>query len=259
MRPKNAVADNQLQRNHSVQYFSAPDHPWHVLRKATPGKYEAYAPIEVGQWTKMRVDVDGTKMRLYLNGSTLPTLVVDDLKLGADHSGGLGLFTEPGTDAYFRNLVVTPREKGFITTPATQLGVAEAQDLIRPFYDLFTLDGNEDEAAARAIFADGWVSYYSNEGFRTLDETMEFVMKIWPAMLPNSKWVQNDIAVTTDNKIIVRGTLTGTPAGETFFGAPVTGKSISIMTLDMHKVENGKIVESHHIEDWAGAVQQLAQ
>lgn len=256
LRPKNAAAPTQIQRNHTVQYFSTPDHPWHVLRKEAQGRYEAYAPVETGAWTKMRVDVDGTVMRLFLNGASAPALVVNDLKLGADQRGTIGLFTEPATDAYFRNLVVTHREAGFLQHDAPQLSKAEAQALVQPFYDLFSLRGSEE--AARAVFADDWRSYYSNEGFRTLDETMSFVVNAWPKMLPDSRWEQHSIAVTTDNEIVVRGTLVGTPAGEKFFGAQVTGKSISVMTLDTHKVVNGKIVTSYHIEDWARGLRQLA-
>ena len=29
------------------------------------------------------------------------------------------------------------------------------------------------------------------------------------------------------------------------------------MSIDIHTVENGKIVTSYHIEDWAGAIRQL--
>ncbi len=257
LRPRNATAKTQIQRNHTLQYFSIPGHPWHALRKETPGHYESYAPLETGAWTKMRVDVDGTTMRLFLNGSSTPALTVNDLKLGADQRGTIALFTEPATDAYFRNLVVTPREAGFSQESEPRLSEADAGALIKPFYDLFSLKGKEEDA--RAAFADTWKSYYSNEGFRTLDETLEFVVNTWPKMLPNSKWVQDDLSVTTDNEIVVRGTLTGTPAGETFFGAPVTGKSISIMTLDTHKVVNGKIVETHHVEDWARGLRQLAK
>ena len=70
--------------------------------------------IEVAEWTSMRIDVDGEKLRLYLNGAEMAALVVADLKLGADQHGTIGLFTESATDAYFRNLVVTPRQAGFM-------------------------------------------------------------------------------------------------------------------------------------------------
>jgi len=46
-------------------------------------------------------------------------------------------------------------------------------------------------------------------------------------------------------------------AGE-FMGAPHTGKSFKLMSIDVHTLEGGKMVRSYHIEDWLGAVRQLS-
>ncbi len=37
-----------------------------------------------------------------------------------------------------------------------------------------------------------------------------------------------------------------------------SGKNFRIMTIDIHTVQNGKLVAAHHIEDWAGAIRQLS-
>jgi len=42
-------------------------------------------------------------MRLYVNGASQPTLVVNDLKLG-DTTGTVALWIGVGTEAYFTNL-----------------------------------------------------------------------------------------------------------------------------------------------------------
>ncbi len=39
LRPTNGRADDQMRRNHSVQYISFPDFPWQRLRKEFPEKY----------------------------------------------------------------------------------------------------------------------------------------------------------------------------------------------------------------------------
>lgn len=109
IRPLNSTSENQLQRNHSVQYFSKPGYPWQVLREQTPGKYEAWADLEVGEWTQLRIDVEGATAILYINGQKEPSLIVNDLKLGSDASGTVGLYSERTSDAYFRNLVITHR------------------------------------------------------------------------------------------------------------------------------------------------------
>ena len=107
LRPANSKANNQRRRNSSVQYISNPGYPWYVLRRNSPGLYETYAPLELGRWTRMRIEVEGTSARLYLNGSLEPTLLVNDLKQGEQLQGAIGLYTEPQTIAYFKNLKVT--------------------------------------------------------------------------------------------------------------------------------------------------------
>lgn len=105
LRPTNGRADDQLRRNHSTQYVSFPDFPWHRLRKESPGVYESYADLVVGEWTKVRIEVSGTKARLYVNGASQPALVVNDLKLGAT-AGKIALWVGDGTEAYFSKVTV---------------------------------------------------------------------------------------------------------------------------------------------------------
>ena len=106
IRPTNGRADDQLRRNHSTQYFSFPDYEWDRLRKEAPGQYESYADLVPGEWTKIKVEVNGVKARLYVNGAPQPVLVVNDLKLG-DGQGGVALWVGVGTEAYFTNLRVS--------------------------------------------------------------------------------------------------------------------------------------------------------
>jgi|ERR1700728_2951619 len=105
LRPTNGRSDDQLRRNHSVQYVSTPDFPWERLRKENPGVYESYTDLEAGAWTKMKVTVSGTKAQLYVNGADQPCLIVNDLKLGETH-GQIALWAFGTTDAYFSNLTV---------------------------------------------------------------------------------------------------------------------------------------------------------
>jgi hypothetical protein len=46
-------------------------------------------------------------MRLYVNGASQPTLLVNDLKLG-DRSGAIALWIGLGTEAHFANLRLKP-------------------------------------------------------------------------------------------------------------------------------------------------------
>ncbi len=106
LRPTNGRANDQIRRNHSTQYVSYPDFPWRTLREFAPGKYESYVDLVPGEWTQVRIEVSGTKARLYVHGADQPTLIVNDLKLG-ESSGAIALRIGPGTEGYFSNLRVT--------------------------------------------------------------------------------------------------------------------------------------------------------
>ncbi len=103
IRPTNGRADDQVRRNHSIQYFSYPDYKFNKLRQEAPEKYESYADMGLNEWIKMKIVVKGVIAKLYLNDSKQPSLIVNDLKLG-EQSGGIGLFVDIGTEGYFTDL-----------------------------------------------------------------------------------------------------------------------------------------------------------
>jgi hypothetical protein len=106
IRPTNARADDQVRRNHTVQYSSEPEWSWERLRQESPGMYESYADMQAGEWTHMRVIVKGRDASLYINRAEQPCLVVHDLKLGTA-TGGIALWVGSDTEGYFRNLTIT--------------------------------------------------------------------------------------------------------------------------------------------------------
>lgn len=106
LRPTNGRAEDQVRRNHSVQYISVPGFPWHFLRKEFPEKYESYVDLIAGEWTKVRIEVRGNKARLYVNGIEQPTLLVNDLKQGQS-KGSVALWIGPDTLAHFANLRIS--------------------------------------------------------------------------------------------------------------------------------------------------------
>ena len=106
LRPTNGRADDQVRRNHSVQYVSFPDFPWNRLRQEFPEKYESYVDLMPGEWTKMKIEVRGDKARLYVHDAPQPVLVVNDLKHGPSQ-GQLALSIGPGTIAHFADLRVS--------------------------------------------------------------------------------------------------------------------------------------------------------
>ena len=106
LRPTNGRAEDQMRRNHSVQYISVPGFPWHFLRKEFPEKYETYVDLVAAEWTRVKIEVRGEKARLYVNGVEQPTFLVNDLKQGQS-KGSIALWIGPGTLAHFANLRIS--------------------------------------------------------------------------------------------------------------------------------------------------------
>lgn len=106
LRPTNGRADDQVRRNHSVQYISVPGFPWPFMRKNFPEKYETYVDLLPSEWTRVKIDVRGEKARLYVNGVEQPTFIVNDLKQGQS-KGAVALWIGTGTLAHFANLQIS--------------------------------------------------------------------------------------------------------------------------------------------------------
>jgi predicted ester cyclase len=129
----------------------------------------------------------------------------------------------------------------------------EARALIEPFYDLFR-SKERDWDAGFAVLAEDWRSYYTNNQYRTKADTRPYVEGLFD-LVPD---IAVDIhQVTVDGPVIaVRSELSGTPKSD--FMVPYSGRSFTIMTIDLHRVgPDGKLATLYHLEDWGTAVKQL--
>ncbi len=106
LRPTNGRANDQVRRNHSIQYFSYPDYKFDRLRKEAPERYESYADMVLDKWITMRIEVNGAQAKLFLGNDQQPSLIVNDLKHGANASGAIALWVDVGTEGYFKDLKV---------------------------------------------------------------------------------------------------------------------------------------------------------
>jgi predicted ester cyclase len=130
-----------------------------------------------------------------------------------------------------------------------------ARAAVVPFYKALNAEfANDSAALIRQATATDWVSCRGNDVCNSRDEVIGGVAQRLKSV-PDLRWEIKDVLVST-NQVTVRGEATGTPAGE-FMGAPRTGKSFKVMSIDVHTIEGGKMVRSYHIEDWIGAVRQL--
>lgn len=105
LRPSNGRADDQLRRNHTVQYFSYPDYKFSRLRKEANGLYETYADIGLNEWIAVRIEFQNEKAVLFINNQKSPSFIVNKM-LGTSKTGSIALWVEIGTVGYFKDLKV---------------------------------------------------------------------------------------------------------------------------------------------------------
>ena len=68
-------------------------------------------------------------------------------------------------------------------------------------------------------------------------------------------WNIEDI-FSTDDKVVVRWTGSGTHVGE-LNGIPPTGKAIRVDAISIHRMRDGKIAETWEVWDTLGFLQQI--
>lgn len=131
----------------------------------------------------------------------------------------------------------------------------QARAFIAPFYEALTASSAEAVSERlRSVTTSAWTSCATND----VCEPRDAVIARWSrriAAVPDMRWDLREVLVAGD-RIVVRGEGTGTPSG-TFLGAPHSGRSFRVLAIDVHVVEGGKVVRTHHVEDWAGAARQL--
>jgi predicted ester cyclase len=137
-----------------------------------------------------------------------------------------------------------------------EMSIEAARASVAPFYKALNAEfANESPELIKQSTATQWESCRGNDTCNSRDDVIAGIGQRLKSV-PDLKWKIREILVS-GNQVIVRGEATGTPAGE-FMGAPHTGKSFKLMSIDVHTLEGGKMVRSYHIEDWLGAVRQLS-
>ena len=105
------------------------------------------------------------------------------------------------------------------------------------------------------VLVDDWVSIPTPRGGSGAEGFVK-TLQGFGAVIPDLTWEPQEI-LQDGNRYIVRGKATGTPV-KPFFGIAPNGKSFEIMSIDIHTVENGRIVQSYHVEEWHKAMRQLS-
>ena len=146
---------------------------------------------------------------------------------------------------------------GVSAASAQSLGEAQARSVIASWYSLFNVIGRGDVKAIeeQILTAD----YESCSGYLPSEcwgrDTSIKVVTNFANSIPDMKFDIKEVLVAGD-RVVVRGEVTGTPAGD-LFGVPHTGKSFSVMAIDIQTIKDGKIAKTYHIENWLSALAQL--
>jgi predicted ester cyclase len=143
------------------------------------------------------------------------------------------------------------------TASAQNLTEGQARAIIAPWYGLFNVAtrGDVKSIQEQVLTSD----YESCAGYLPGEcwgrDTSIKVVGNFANSIPDMKFDIKEVLVAGD-RVIVRGEVTGTPAGE-LFGVPHTGKSFRMMAIDIQTIRDGKIVKTYHMENWFSALNQL--
>ena len=136
---------------------------------------------------------------------------------------------------------------------------AQARAIIEPWYSMFTQPVRGDIAALhdKAVTPD-YQSFTGDGAGESWGRDVSIqVIRSFAVSIPDMKFEIKEVLVA-GNRVIVRGEVSGTPAGALFGGLiPHSGKSFRIMAIDIQMIESGKIQKTYHMENWFAALAQL--
>ncbi|HSD05763.1 hypothetical protein [Flavobacterium sp.] len=109
-RPFNFKTSDSVRHIHAVQYISHPDFPWKKLRDEKNGLYEKAVTPEPdpNNWFHARIEVGEKEVKVFVNNSAKPSLVVN--KLNNRKIGAIGLWTGDGSGGEFANLSIVSND-----------------------------------------------------------------------------------------------------------------------------------------------------
>ena len=138
-----------------------------------------------------------------------------------------------------------------ISAPARAEISAVNKAAIDAFYGAFnTKDLGKLDAAISANWDDLPLAPHQGPGREGFKPTAQYFFTAFPDL-----HVTNDQIVADGNLVVVRSTLAGTQRGE-FSGMAPSDKPFSVMVMDMHEMQDGKIIRTWHVENWLGMMFQ---
>jgi len=86
-------------------------------------------------------------------------------------------------------------------------------------------------------------------------EGMKQLIRGFSAAFPDARVTSHEI-IGARGRAAVRAEISGTHRGE-WFGVPATGTRFVLPIHDFHRIENGRVTHTWHLEDWFGWLHQV--
>ncbi len=133
------------------------------------------------------------------------------------------------------------------------MSAEENKAIVRRFWDVWE-QGNID--LVDEVLASDYVNHTpATPDLPTGPEGVKAVVSMFRSAMPDLRVVVEDMIAEGD-KVAVRYTLEGTHEGE-LFGVPPTGQRLSIKSIAVERVSDGKIREHWRVTDSLDMMQQL--
>ncbi len=130
----------------------------------------------------------------------------------------------------------------------------QAFDMVSRYYAAL---GSGDRVALDDVLSDGWISH----GTATLDDVRNVA-----AFLAETREVSDGLSdahfdivdlYLTDDIVTVIGTVTGRHTGP-IYGIPATGRTVTFGGIAVHRIREGRIVETWQMSDRLSLIRQIA-
>lgn len=133
------------------------------------------------------------------------------------------------------------------------------REAVYVWYSLFNLPHRESVAAVhdRVVTDDYQSCTGDGPGECWGRDTSIKVISSFATSIPDMRFEIKE-RFDVDDRVIVRGEVSGTPAVDLFGGViPHTGKRFRVMAVDIHTITDGRLRKTYHMENWFAALLQL--
>jgi hypothetical protein len=132
------------------------------------------------------------------------------------------------------------------------------REAVYVWYSLFTLPHRESVAAVHDRVVTANYQSFTGDGPGECwgkEKSIE-VIGGFATSIPDMRFeIKERFAI--DDRVIVRGEVSGSPARDLFGVIPHTGKRFRVMAIDIHTIEDGRLRKTYHMENWFAALLQL--